>query len=315
MRRSFFVAFALFVAGLLFLAQEPHAQRMLPLGAGGAFVSSGPPPFSGLLDIAACGSNCVYWGTRAASVADKGNRLMNVCNVADVVCADLSSDATTGALVIGTIGGSSCSVVACTVKTIYDRGSGTFCNTFSTPCDLTQSTIANRPTLVVNCGGTGLPCLACSGTQTLVNSTVTNFTQPNSVSSVAERTGGTSAYSDVLGSFGGSFQFLFDTNPNQFILYAGSLSSAVAANDNTVHAIQGLYNGASSVLRVDGTSSSVSPGLSVVQTDFTLCAANSSVANPLTGNFFELAMWGGLDVSSNFAAFYANQKVYWSGIP
>lgn len=311
---------ALLWLGLLCVS---HAQSVLPGFPPGVFTGRGaldgaggaPPAFSGVFDVTACGTNCAYWGVRAASVADKGNRLMNVCNVADVACADLSSDATTGDLVIGTIGGSSCSIVTCTVKTLYDRGNSAFCTTYTTPCDLTQATIATRPTLVVNCAGTGKPCLACNGSQHLDNTTLSAFNQPNSVSGVAERTGGTTSFSDIMGGTGGNWQFLFNNSANQVILFADSLSAAVAGNDNTVHSIHALYSGAASVLRVDGTSSTVNPGTRQLNTDLRLCVADGSAANPLTGNFFELVIWGGADVSSGFASMYAQQKAYYAGIP
>lgn len=316
MKKLTSLAFGLLIAGLLCLSQAP--AQLTTTGAGKAPGGSPPPAFAGVFDVAACGTNCSYWGTRASSTADRGNKLMNVCNVADVACADLSSDATTGALVIGTIGGVTCGttvgVNVCTIKTLYDRGNATVCNIYTTACDFAQATIALRPTLIPSCGGTGLPCIACNGAQYMTNGTTSTLNQPNSISFVGERTGNTSAYNTVFGSKGGSMQMAFDTSPNQFILFAGSLTSAVAANDNVVHAVQSLYQDVTSVLRVDATSATVSPGAGALDLDMTFCAANSSVANPATANVFEMPLWG-QDLSANFAALYANQKAYWSGIP
>jgi len=317
-RLATFTALWVLMLGVLICASQAQYRGFPP----GAFqsrapldASGGAPAFAGLFDVAACGSNCDYWGTRAASAADKGNKLMNVCNVADVACADLSSDATTGDLVIGTIGGSSCSIVTCTVKTLYGRGTA-FCNGYTTACDLTQATIATRPTLVVNCGGTGKPCLACDGTQHIDNTTVSAFLTSGanavSISSAAERTGNTSNYGMVIGMNGGTFDFLFNNAANQFIIYAGTVPSGSTANDNTVHSLQGLFNNTSSSQVVDGSASSVNIGANGISTDFQICAGNG--ASFLTGNFFELAIWPVVK-SANFAALYANQKAYWSGIP
>ena len=76
------------------------------------------------------------WSLRAYNSAALGKKVINVCNVGDVACADLSSDPTTGKLVISTIGGSSCSVITCTVKTINDQSGGGY--------NMTQATIASR---------------------------------------------------------------------------------------------------------------------------------------------------------------------------
>lgn len=244
---------------------------------------------------------------------------MNVCNVADVACADLSSDATTGALVISTIGGVACGttvgVNVCTVKTLYGRGTA-FCNGYTTACDLTQATIATRPTLVPSCGGTGKPCLACDGTQHIDNATLSSFITSGanrvSVSGVAERTGNTSNYGEVIGFDGGNVQFVFNNAANQFIIFAGTIPAGSAATDNTVHSLQGLFGNTSSSQVVDGSSTSVSPGANPVTNNISICAVGG--ASLLTGNFFELAIWN-VSKSANFAAVYANQKAYWSGIP
>ncbi len=88
------------------LAQSPI--RGFPPGAfqsrsaiDGAFQYTGP-------GNVASGATA-WWGLRAYTSATRGNALINACNVADAACADLSSDATSGALTIPTIGGTACS--------------------------------------------------------------------------------------------------------------------------------------------------------------------------------------------------------------
>src|SRR5216684_5005777 len=102
----------------------------LPLAKSGvAFVGSG--------DIV--GGWQVWYGLRAFSAAKRGTKAINVCNVSDVACADFLTDATTGALVVTTVGGSDCSVVVCIIKTLYDQSGALAC---TGACDNTQATIS-----------------------------------------------------------------------------------------------------------------------------------------------------------------------------
>ena len=50
-----------------------------------------------------------WWGLRAYNAADLGNNLINVCNPGDGACVNMVSSASTGALVVTTVGGEACS--------------------------------------------------------------------------------------------------------------------------------------------------------------------------------------------------------------
>src|SRR5216684_2329881 len=66
----------------------------LPLAKSGAAVYTGPG------DV--YGTAIAWWGLRAFSTADRGSRLINICDPSNVTCADWSSSASTGLLVVGT---------------------------------------------------------------------------------------------------------------------------------------------------------------------------------------------------------------------
>lgn len=246
-----------------------------------------------------------WYGLRAYSAADRGNPLINVCNVSDVVCADLSSDATTGALVISTIGGSSCSVVTCTIKTMYDRsGNGN---------DVTQATIAARPTLVVSCVNS-LPCATFVKTSsTYLSGAIAALSQPYTYSTVAIRTAAFTTIGVVLNirSTTGA-NIYFHSTANTFATFAGSAEITQSATDNAWHAIQAVLNGASSVLSVDNSEATGSPGTQAGNTTFRIGVdIPTNPANHFTGNFVEGGIWNSAFSAGNRTAMCHNQYTYW----
>ena len=142
-----------------------------------------PAGYSGPGDVV---TGAVAWyGLRAYNAASLGNAAVNVCNSTggvDVLCQDFLTNATTGALVIATIGGVSCGVAPCTIKIWYDQSG--FLNCSSAACNITQATIADRYTLVLNCLGT-LPCAQGAGAETGSSASITTgFGQPGTTSLV-----------------------------------------------------------------------------------------------------------------------------------
>src|SRR5882757_890306 len=146
----------------------PALAQIAQTGAGLAKPVSGAA-FVGPADAIASPTAC--YSLRACASALRGTKVANVCNSTggvDVGCADMLSDATTGDLVPATISLISCPGANCTVKTLYDQ-IGSNC---SGPCDVTNATVANRPTLTTSCGALSKAfCMAFSGTQQLINAT------------------------------------------------------------------------------------------------------------------------------------------------
>jgi hypothetical protein len=235
----------LFCAGLFCLA-----QAQVPMTGAGKATPAGIA-YTGVGDIVTAVAG---WGTEAYKTSTRGMKAINVCNVSDVACGDMSTDATTGKLALTTIGGSDCTMVTCTVKIIYDITFGTGCG--GSACDRTQATIGNRATLLTNALN-GVACLSFNGTSAKYPlATGPSHAQPVSGSFVAKNTSAGSQ-STVYGGDAGAMQVGFDhanLTPNGAYIYGGGASVATAAQtDNSFHAVQNVWNGASSNFYIDGS--------------------------------------------------------------
>ena len=266
----------------------------------------GAPAYSGPGDVVSGAK--AWWGLRAYNSAAKGTPAVNVCNVSDIACADLSTDAVTGALVISSIGGSSCSIVTCTIKTWYDQSGALACSG-GTACNVTQATIGTRSTLVVSCISS-LPCAATSNVAgaTATNGLTSGISQPFTISAVGNRTGNTSSFQDLLSIDNNDIQTGFSNSTNTSLMFAGSVTSATAS-DSSFHALQHVYNGASSVLGVDGTESTVNPGTNVPAAGGKFSIPG--VSNVLTGQATEVGIWSGGFSSGQRTSMNSNQHSYW----
>lgn len=225
-----------------------YNQAMCPVSdgtnyAGGVSGSGTAPTYTGPGDVA---TYSFWYGTRAYSTADRGNALLNVCNVSDAACVDMSSSALTGALVVTTVGGSDCSVVTCTVKTLYDRsGNGN---------DATQTTISLRATLTLNATG-GKPCLTFPGTSGsgYTSGGSATLTQPYTLVTV---------YNIPVASSSGEYLIASHLAPNDPQMGNGGIDLVAISNNsggftasathNVFHSVLGIFNGTSSSITVDG---------------------------------------------------------------
>lgn len=259
-----------------------------------------------------------WWGLRAYSAATAGNKIANVCTTIATVdtCVDMFSNATTGNMVILTIGGLTCdnSVVLCNVKTLYDQ-SGTSC-AGATACDITQATVSKRAALTISCLG-ALPCMTftaasqqemarASGSGTL------SLSQPITFSTVATATSFPTATGTLFcqdnGSVRGTY-FRFSNTPG-IELNAGSAFTASAAT-GTIHAIQGVSNNASSVFYVDGSQSTGTDGPGVLNSGDSMQVGNDQFGDFLQGKIFELGVWSSAFSTPNQSSMNGNQHAYW----
>lgn len=254
----------LFIA--LWLAATPalsYAGSMTLLGAGkapaggGGFVGPGDLSFSTPLP---------YYAVRAYSSATRGNNLINICDPADVTCADWKSDAVTGALVATTnpLNGTDCTVsTTCTIKTWYDISGTNLCDNLGpVPCDVTQAVAASRATLLFNCTPSGKACgvFVRASTQSYTSSFALTAAknQPITSTFVGIRTGTITSIQGVasLQNGSGNLQIGFDTSPVAYIYGGTAVIDSGTATDNAWHSVQGLYSGASSLVAVDGVDGS-----------------------------------------------------------
>ncbi len=243
-------------------------------------VGAAPAAFAGIGDVVAAAN--FYYGLRAYAVATKGTPAVNVCIPADATCADFSTDATSGSLVIGLIGGSSCAVVTCTIKTWYDQSGHNLCS--AAPCNITQATIANRAVLMTSCIG-ALPCAVFSGNVTYTSASVALSNGEVSFALMANRTGSFTTQ-QVVSTYNGALFNYFPSSADKFNFFPPGTAST--ATDGVFHSVQSVCPFTSgTVLAIDG----------VIDTR-TLCgsfAGNGSIVLGDTStaySFTEFAMWG-----------------------
>jgi hypothetical protein len=270
---------------------------------------SGSAPFQGVADVVA--SPGLVYSLRAMSAATRGNKLINLCDNAGANCADASSDASTGDIVVTTRGANNCATSdTCVIATWYDLTGSSRC--FGV-CDSVQATNSARATLTHNCTPTGKFCATFVAASSQFYQPADHFgnpkfTQPFWVSDVAKRTGITTQ-ADVLCSTGSFLVTGFGSGANTWTNFAGS-NVSVTASDGTLHAAQSLFNGASSSIYMDGSlTGSLNPGAA----DFGNTAAFINIGfcfGNHNGTVTEMAVWDG-DQSASNSAMNANQHNYW----
>ena len=259
------------------------------------FCPAGGATYSGPGDVVSGAT--AFYGLRGYNAA-YSTGLNNAINIRR------TSDSTTSNIVILANGNldvatatTFCAATTCFVVTIFDQAGAH---------NLTQATTSAQPALTFNCLG-ALPCLTytAASNQVLAGTFIT-IAQPYTYSAVAERTG--------AANFGSIFsastvaQLGHNNAANQVFMFAGSTVTA-AASDNALHAIQAVFNNASSTLNVDGTlSGSLAAGASSIVTPMNL---GGTSGNFLNGLFTEGAVYSSGLSSGNQTTLCHNQRLYW----
>ncbi len=268
----------------------------LPLARSGGYTGPG--------DIV--GSWQVWYGLRAFSAAKRGTKAINVCNVSDVACADFLTDATTGALVVTTVGGSDCSVVVCTIKTLYDQSGALAC---TGACDNTQATISARPTLKTTCPGLTIPCAQFTTAPQEFNAATlaASTSQPFSMSMVYNRFSGTT-YGGGLSFTSPDARFAAEGAPNQIQVYTGTVLDATAA-DATFIAANAIFSNANCVVMVNGTDTG--PASCGTNGAGSTIQINFPTGQPINQYFGEAGMTSVGFTSGNRTSLNSNQRAFW----
>jgi hypothetical protein len=293
-----FVAYLLFwSAALAQVGQIPAFPPVQPAPGGGGYTGPG--------DIV---SGALAWhGLRCYSTAYTGN-------IADIWDAATGSTTETvlgcnagGAIVVksGSALATTCAS-GCKDKTLYDQSGQTNCGIAA--CDLTQSTNASRPTFTQNCIGS-LPCLTFAGSQSLQSaSTFSSTNQPYTISAVLERTGSFTTQMSVYGDIACNGIF-FTSTANTVGMFAQSSVVSATATDSAAHAGQFVFNGASSSIKVDGTTTNPgNPGTNLLGSG---ALEMGSGCGGTVGNVYEAGAWSGAFSSGQQTSMNANQHSYW----
>lgn len=269
------------------------ANQVMHLGT-----SWGTPAYTGPGDIV---SGATFWGgLRAYSAATIGTNCVRLIRASDsaqqnfVTLANGSVDLASITTFLAATTGK--------VVTLFDQsGNGN---------DATQATDLNRPDFTFNAIGS-LPGITFDkgNPEFLRTPSITAATQPYSISAVAKRTGDFTSYNTILGCNNGLY---FNNTANNVMLYGGILTGLVAATDSTMHGIQAVINGASSIGNIDGSGTTVDAGTDATASATWEIGANGSGGSGLTGIVCEAGLWKGLAFSAgNNTALFSNQDAYW----
>ena len=239
-----------------------------------------------------------WWGLRAFSAATRGQRCCRIVQVVDLGETDIYTDPVTGVVDVAAIlafaalgtGG------VARAKIMYDQCGRSVDVSHAAGINFQYNSIGALPLIDENSFGLGGVVGA-------------NFPQPYTFVGVAKHIGAASSQGAIVSGVGGTAQigFAHSGSPDIAFLYGGSLFTRPAV-DNTPHALIGVFNGASSILSVDGVESSPTAGGSVNITstdDLDFC--------DLAGYTFEGGAVSGT-ISAQRAALAANMKTYY-GIP
>ncbi len=104
----------------------------------------------------------------------------------------------------------------------------------------------------------------------------------------------------------------FTTSANTVGLFGGSVFTATASDSN-FHTLQGVANGASSVLSVDGVETTGNAGSGAAYTKFHVgeSSNNGTLNFFLRGSLTEVGAWAALPSSGVRGSMYTNMKTYW----
>ncbi len=246
--------------------------------------------FTGIGDVKSGAK--LHYGTVAYSAATRGANMLNLCNVADVACADVASNATTG-LVSSTqvIGGVTCGttvgVNVCTVKTAYDDSGGSNCGGV---CNVTQATILNRPTFIPSASGS-VPAIKCvsGNAQRLVGSGFTTIAEPHSMVGSFSEPGAQATNSRVLAT---TSSILGASAASKAFYFHGTiLSIAGTLTNNIFYAIVGTTDGSGNgTIAINGTTTTGAVGTGSTGTGFAFCS-DAAGGNVFNGQVIELGLY------------------------
>jgi hypothetical protein len=145
-----------------------------------------------------------------------------------------------------------------------------------------------------------------------VTSNVITQAQPFTISAVARRTSNFTT-TQVLwaNSNSNSLQLSYPAASNLVQVYAGTAATTAPAADNAYHAIQAVFNGASSDLNVDGAVNTINPGTQGEIGYASYMGSFDNLTYSMDGNILELGEWPIAFTPTQSANMSANQHGFW----
>jgi hypothetical protein len=249
---SFFFALAVTVGASVSASARPGADSNYNLsvssGGGGGYTGPGVVQ-SGWV---------AYYGMRAynaAYAAPGTNPALQVCDTATGLTCSTINILTTGYADRATAVASAACAVQCSATSLTDQtGNGH---------TLTNNNVHSPIVLFAGCPATFQMCLefTVANGLTLATTALTQA-QPFTMAFVAERNANFAAFNNILAFGSGTTQFGFNNSANNIYIWGGSSIQTRAATDSALHSAFAVFNAASSILSVDGSSATTaaSPG-------------------------------------------------------
>lgn len=178
--------------------------------------------------------------------------------------------------------------------------------------DVSQTTAANQPQLLLNQQNGRAGIKFTGGSTTYLTGSGAGSAQPLSISAVINRTVIATSSFYVFGAINGSGvpEFGFSNVSNTINLGITNVAAfAATASDNAAHVAQGLWNGSSSEIVVDGTATTGTIGTNAAGSARTIGSSSFGGNFYFTGLLFEIIEFDS-DSSAQFAAMRSNQKAY-----
>lgn len=269
-----------------------------------SFVATPPAsgPYAGPGDVVS--SAVAWWGLRAYSLATVGTAAIRLRRDSDNTESDFNT-LTNGTLDVASVTTFKGAANLFVTK-LYDQSGGT--------TNLVQATAANQPKLILSAIGSR-PAMQDNGSATtLLQSSVAMAAQiePMTFSTAYK----VLSVSDGMIHISSStlLQVRADLGAANKITIAadgGTFLTATAA-DNTWHAVQAVFNGASSDNNLDGTSNvgNAGTGTFTGAENAQMFSFNAG-SNFFLGHITELGLWGSAFSGANSTAMSANQHSYW----
>ena len=286
---------AVLIAALL-ATSSAEAQCLgfqCPPGVLGAAASGASPPLNGFTQPAAAYSFRKLLSAYAGSAVKLRRTTGGTLDIGFTAGGDFDTAAAA----------TFCAATTCFLDTWYDQSG------FSR--NATQATAANQPAYIADFGG-GLPCAEITTTtQRLDSPSITWASAIVSMSAVGSRTVGTGRC-----YFAGKTGSYFDAPPvaNNWHVTDFVTEFNMAAADNAWHAGIAVFNGASSLGRIDATemAGTAIAGSSAVSGLFIATGEGAST----TCREREAIVWGGYALTlAERTALTANQQQYWMPLP
>lgn len=282
----------LIVSAISLLPTEVRAQ-LLQLGVGGGGVAP-----SLLLDTVT-GAIGAY-STRKLRTAYAG-QCVNIRRSSDNATQDIGFvsgdfDATSFSSFIG--GGSGF------VTKWYDQSGAAL--------DISQATTTQQPQLV----------LAVQNSRAIVRFVRANITeldsagtvtqaQPFTAAAVAARRTGSGNFNSIFGNPGFTIGMDFRGVATDIEFYSSSFVFAVGATETSFHSLVGLFNGASSVIAINGSETVLSPGTVGLSSIISVGGFNNTAGQAADSDMGEFILWNsGLNLSQRNTV-HSNQSTWW----